>query len=464
MRAKDDDVLKQAFSDMKRRNVAFAVELTLLTKTDSCRYKGEGYLDDVQTLKNLLERIRRTGGELSYIAMDEPFYYGHQYSGPNACHESATEIARRVAATVVIARSIFPNVQIGDEEVVNASRPAMDELAEWADAYRAAVGEPLAFIHADVEWSGLAMRELEPLAAALKARHVSLGIIYNADADARSDEAWAQSATEHFTEIESVFGVHPDHAVFQTWVRYPTRMMPDDQPGTLTNLALRYLQPAASLSLTREGAGIAGRLTDSQGQPVSGADLTIEAIDIAGRMASTERRLTGKVPKNAATAVIGIRANIEASCVCAGDTNATVGVIHYSEAGTCRKQDIAPGAPRLPRAIKLTPSQTIVWNLKQIPVTAEASYTLSAPIAAPASAENAGYVTAIFFDSAGKGLGRSMLQFRPSRRDLAKVITGADGRFKLAVPAGIAAAHAEVRAYYPGRATFRPAISSLPPL
>jgi hypothetical protein len=175
LRAKDDDVLKQAFSDMKRRNVAFAVELTLLTKTDSCRYKGEGYLDDVQTLKNLLERIRRTGGELSYIAMDEPFYYGHQYSGPNACHESATEIARRVAATVVIARSIFPNVQIGDEEVVNASRPAMDELAEWADAYRAAVGEPLAFIHADMEWSGLAMRELEPLAAALKARHVSLG-------------------------------------------------------------------------------------------------------------------------------------------------------------------------------------------------------------------------------------------------------------------------------------------------
>ena len=52
------------------------------------------------------------------------------------------------------------NVRIGDEEVVDASRPATDELAEWADAYRAAIGEPLSFIHADVAWSGLAMRNL----------------------------------------------------------------------------------------------------------------------------------------------------------------------------------------------------------------------------------------------------------------------------------------------------------------
>jgi hypothetical protein len=137
LRAKDDDVLKQAFSDLKRRNIALALEMGLLTQTDSCRYRGEGYLDSVQTVKNALERIRRNGGELSYIAMDEPFYYAHQYSGPNACHEPTTEIARRVAATVAIARSIFPNVRIGDEEVVDASRPATDELAEWVDAYRA---------------------------------------------------------------------------------------------------------------------------------------------------------------------------------------------------------------------------------------------------------------------------------------------------------------------------------------
>src|SRR5260370_21464444 len=52
LRAKDDDVLKQAFSDLKRRNIALALEMGLLTQTDSCRYRGEGYLDDIQTMKN----------------------------------------------------------------------------------------------------------------------------------------------------------------------------------------------------------------------------------------------------------------------------------------------------------------------------------------------------------------------------------------------------------------------------
>src|SRR5260370_21549579 len=285
---------------------------------------------------------------------------------PGPTHAMATEIARRVAATVAGARSIFPNVQIGDEEVVNGSRPEADELAEWADAYRAAVGDPLSFIHADVAWSGLAMRNLKPLAAALKARQVALGIIYHAEGEARSDDAFAQSATEHFTEIEQVLGVHPDHAVFQSWVHTPTRMMPENQPGTITNLDRRYLQPIPSLSLTREGTGIAGRLSDSHGQPISGAEMTIEAIDIAGRMAPADRQLTGTVPKDAAQAMIGIRANAESSCVCAGD-NATVGMIRYSETGTGRKADIAPGAPPIPRRAKLTPSQAVIRNRKQIP-------------------------------------------------------------------------------------------------
>src|SRR5260370_25209597 len=93
---------------------------------------------------------------------------------PGPTHAMATEIARRVAATVAGARSIFPNVQIGDEEVVNGSRPAADELAQWADAYRAAVGEPLAFIHAHVDWPARAMPNFQPLAAALKAPQAPL--------------------------------------------------------------------------------------------------------------------------------------------------------------------------------------------------------------------------------------------------------------------------------------------------
>jgi len=47
---------------------------------------------------------------------------------------------------------------------------------------------------------------------------------------------------EHYRRIEFGLGVHPDHAVFETWVRYPHRVLPESEPGTLTNLILQYVQ------------------------------------------------------------------------------------------------------------------------------------------------------------------------------------------------------------------------------
>jgi hypothetical protein len=78
-------------------------------------------------------------------------------------------------------RRIFPELQVGYSEVVNADRQWISELVEWTDAYRAATGEPLAFFRADVQWSELAIRNLGPLAAQLKERRIPFGIFYTAD-------------------------------------------------------------------------------------------------------------------------------------------------------------------------------------------------------------------------------------------------------------------------------------------
>ena len=86
----------------------------------------------------------------------------------------------------------------------------------------------------------------------MKARSIPFGIIYNADdrtsghwfdADSvsNSDIGWVRNAVSHYTN-RSGLGVHPDHAVFVTWVRYPTRMMPETQPGTFANLIFQYIQ------------------------------------------------------------------------------------------------------------------------------------------------------------------------------------------------------------------------------
>jgi hypothetical protein len=236
-----DHDLQQAFADIKRRNIALAVATGLLIRSDRCRSKSEAYVDG-EALKRLFDKLRRNGADVKYVTMDEPFFYGHRDPGPTACHESAQALAKALKESIAIVRTYFPNAQFGADEVVDASAPWVRELAEWTDTFKAVTGEPLAFIHADLNWTDGAVRNLVPLAAALKQRHVPLGVIYDADLSGKSDESWTRNAVSNFARVESGAGVHPDHAVIETWVRYPTRMLPETEPGTLTNVVLQYIQ------------------------------------------------------------------------------------------------------------------------------------------------------------------------------------------------------------------------------
>src|ERR1700676_4606979 len=247
-----DSDWKLALDDLKRRHIALAIGTGLIVRSDRCRSNTEAYVEP-GALERMFEKVRRNGGAVKYLGMDEPYFYGHRYSGPTACHESAEAIAKAVAESVRLVRKYFPNAQIGESEVVDQSRPWVDELAAWADTYQKVTGEKLAFMDADLNWQKASMQNLVPLSKAVRARGIPLGIIYNADErtsghwfDANnvsnSDIGWVRNAVSHYTQIESGLGVHPDHAVFATWVHFPTRMMPETQPGTFTNLVFQYNQ------------------------------------------------------------------------------------------------------------------------------------------------------------------------------------------------------------------------------
>jgi hypothetical protein len=233
--------LKEALADIKRRNIAFAVGDGLLVRSERCRSKTEAYIDQ-SSLEHLFQKLRNNGADVKYVTMDEPFFFGHRDSSATACHESPQALAHGLAQGIAIVRKYFPNAQFGADEVVNADKSYVQELAQWTDTYKSVVGEPLAYIHADLDWSEGAVHNLVPLAAALKQRHIPLGIIYDADRFSKSDEAWAHNTVAHFTKVESELGVHPDHAVIETWVHYPTRMLPESQPGAFTNVVLQYIQ------------------------------------------------------------------------------------------------------------------------------------------------------------------------------------------------------------------------------
>jgi hypothetical protein len=458
--------LRAVIDEVRRRHMALALATGPLVRTLACGPPTESYGGAGET-EAILQRIRSAGGDLDYVAMDEPFYYGHL--DPGGCRLPSAEIARQVAASIASMRRIFPNLKVGDIEVVEADRARVAELVRWTDDYRAATGERLDFLHADVAWSDLAMRNLASLAAGLRQRQVLFGIIYDGDADVDGDVAWMRSALDQVAEIETVLGVHPAAAIFQTWTRYPTRVLPETTPGTLTNLALDYLRPAAALSLARQGTTVTGRMTDAAGRPVAGATVAITAVDVGGRAEPLVRSLSGTTPQGAASAVAGIRVDREGACACGGEGGAVVGGLRYQETATGKFEVVSPvslpidGAPASVRTIRIAPGVMFNPNLKQFAVTPGTPYTFSVPIAATASAEHAGYATLIFMDGAGKGLRRDVLWFSPSRRDAGAATTDADGRFRLDLPPIVALSQPQVRADFAGNASLRGALAVADP-
>jgi hypothetical protein len=238
--ASDAD-LRNAFSELKRHNISLALETGVLTASKECGGGLEGYGGD--TDEYLARRILRLDGELSYIAMDEPVWYGHYFSGPKACHATFHEIARNAAQNLAAVKRVFPNVKAGDGEPIGgeADEAVIREYGLWSDAYRTVVGEPLAFFHADVQWKARWREPLEILSAVLQERGIPLGIIYNGDDDDKSDTAWVSHAIDHYRTVAADDRITPKQAVFQSWVAHPTHIFPDSDPGTFAYLLKNVL-------------------------------------------------------------------------------------------------------------------------------------------------------------------------------------------------------------------------------
>lgn len=233
------------------------------------------------------------------------------------------------------------------------------------------------------------------------------------------------------------------------------------------NVALRYLQPASSLSLSRYGDGISGTLSGPKGAPIAGAAIQLTAIDAAGRSWPTLRSLSGTVPEGAATAVVGYRVGVEGACNCGGSYAVILGGLHYREQGR-PVQDISPvtlpiaNAPVSVRTIVIAPGKTLAPNLKQFPVTPGASFSFEAWIAAPQTAERSGYGTVIFLDANGKGLLRRSLWFEPSATSLGSVVTDSEGRFHVAWPAKASLTReSEIHAVADSAPSFKPSMAIL---
>jgi len=226
-----DDDLKRIFAELKRRHIALAMEAGMLTANEQCGRGVEGY--GGQDAVKRAEKIRRLGGELAYIAMDE--LLGAAYK----CHLDYAETARNAARNVAAVKEVFPRIGIGAIETQGTTPQAAQK---WAEAFRAATGQPFAFFHIDIGWKLNWHGPVENLAAAIHRLNIPLGIICNGTDDAPTDEAWIAGAQEHCRAIESDPKIRPDQLVFQSWVRHPTHIFPASDPGTFSHLLEDYFR------------------------------------------------------------------------------------------------------------------------------------------------------------------------------------------------------------------------------
>lgn len=243
-----DIQLEIILQDLKRRGIKLAIES--LAQNDAtephCGQGVEGY-GHPKEVAAIAAKIKRVGGELSFLAMDEPLYFGHYYRGPGACISSVNNVAERVAAVLVEYRKVFPEVLIGDIEPAGAFRIPewSSDYRQWVAAFRDKVGTQLGFLRADIDWN--AAEPKRAIADAITLAHVNnlkFQIIYNGRDTDNSDEAWIQDAKANIRLSESVIPGRPDAIVFQSWAPRPIYLLPETSSSTLTGLVAWYLRSA----------------------------------------------------------------------------------------------------------------------------------------------------------------------------------------------------------------------------
>ncbi len=238
-----DDVLRTIFTDMRRRHIAVAIEMGAVLRTDECG-GGEGFAP-ARLVDRVAGKLRRLGLVLDVWAMDEPVWFAHLASagasiqGRPACMYPVAEVARRVAINVNRMRQYFPDIQVGTIDGVASTSvpgPALvrDNIA-FADEFYRQTGRPLAFWHADIAWRNPDLRaNLTALAKQLRARSIRFGAIVGGTPDQRTAAEWVSVALQHVRLLVDDPAVRPDDIVIQSWQLLPTRMLPEDQPDTVT--------------------------------------------------------------------------------------------------------------------------------------------------------------------------------------------------------------------------------------
>jgi len=417
------DVLRRSFEALQKRGISLAWEMGAISPGKDCGTGTEGYAGDTE---KRLSRIKEAGGRLDYVAMDEPFWFGHFAKTKNTCALTLSELASNVAKQLSLVYAAFPDVKVGDiEPVIGGSADNfVNELFAWFDEFAKANGRPLAFFHADVSWQG-GEEELPVIEAHLRTNKIRFGVVINGDPHASSDSGWTNAAMDHLQQVVDLDRLNPDDIVFQSWDDRPTRVLPETQPGTLMNLVREGSKPPAGLAFDVRQNAIEGQVTAPAGVAIDQVVVTVEAADLKGSEGFRKIALTGGVPDDATRAVFGIRLGSE--CNCSGPIDLKIDKLTFSQPATGPVVRYLRNPANILSISGAAPRASI--NSAPFSVEPGKSYSADAIVRVEELTGYAGYLSVIFLSANGDEVRRDKFTLKAPYREIAQVRLDKDGKF-----------------------------------
>ncbi|MEZ5272060.1 MAG: hypothetical protein R2694_07095 [Ilumatobacteraceae bacterium] len=329
-----------------------------------------------------------------------------------------------------------------------------EDVGQWLDAYAAAAGEPMQFLHIDIDWTRPDWLSnavaVEQVAAD---RGVPVGYIYNGG-EADDDAEWVSLAAQRMALLEANSSVPPDEVVFQAWTDHPYRVLPETDPAAMTSLINRYFSPRTTLAdVTAGPAAVTGRVL-ADGGPGAGLHVTATVVPLAGT--PTTVTFSGTVPADATEAVWVFRVNGEGTPSSA-DVDATVDGVSLRQGA----EELVPnaefaagsdwngynaGAATLGGGmlrLRAASTELLMVDSTHFAVTAGATYEASVTATVPAAAAGAVYAGIVFLADGGE-VQRDGVVLMPTSVTLGPVVTAEDGTFRFELPDPPSAYLAEV--------------------
>lgn len=436
-----DAPLRTMFADLRRRHIALALEFGPLLMSNCGG--GEGFRGDrgLQTA----QRIRNLGGWLQYIAFDEPYFFGAIADYPNACHYTPEQVAANAKQSVDALRTVFPDLVVGDIEVVPAAGVTdtswLDGYQRWVDAWQRVTGESLAFFDFDVPIDGDWRGGVEAMRRALQIRGVPFGLIYVGEGN--SDAEWVASAAQFASDYENKGGTVPDQRIFQSWIQFPTHALPETDPSTFTYAINRYFRPRTQLVMQSSGGTLQGQLSTVQpASPVAGATLDVTAVPFVATGVTETYTERGTIPVGTQLVVFGARVNTECTGQGAVDVQLTdfvldVGTTQLTADFSALLQGwgywgnpdlVMPANGGLHFVVSANESMGINHDAQSLAADG-AAYELQVRAALAQGELGNGCLIAAFLNSGGTELSRASIFMLPLPLDLGTPVSAGDGSF-----------------------------------